>query len=140
MAFVSRIFDSTRELTDYLNDIIVGKAVGFGPFELTGLTLTIAGNLVTFTANETHWPQIVAKINAASAGSATLRNYGHSAPGNPRLAFTIPTQILLGAGTAKATLGLPAAVQTVGANAVAAADIASINRSDEGNRVSVIHQ
>lgn len=140
MAFVARTFDSEQEMVDYLNDIIVGKAVGMGPFDLDGLTLTIAGNLVTFSGNGLRWPAIISQINAVSSGSASLRNYGHQSPPSSRLAFVTDSELLAAAGTAKEILGLPAAATTVGANAVALADIASIVKDGEGNRFTVIHQ
>lgn len=140
MPFVAHTFDSELELVDYLNDIIVGKPVGMGPFNLDGLTLTIAGNLVTFSGTELRWPQIVAQINAVSSGSASLRNYGHQSPPSCRLAFVTATELLAASGTAKAILGLPAAATTVGANAVAKADIVSILKDGEGNRFTVIHE
>jgi hypothetical protein len=142
MAYATRTFDNPQELVDYLNDVIVGSPVGHGPFNLDGLKITIDGSEVTFSGTELRWPAVVAQINAVKAGAATLRNYGHQSPGNPRLTFTTPTHVLLGSGagaTANPLLGLPGADTTVGANAVALADVLTVFHL-ENQRVGVIHE
>lgn len=137
MAYTTRTFDNSQELVDFLNDIIIGSPVGMGPFDLDGLKLTIATKEVTFVGNELRWPEIVAQINAVSAGSCTTRNYGHNA-GNPRLAFIKPTQVLAATGTAKAILGLPAGAKTVGAFAEPQANIVQVFPLSN-NQVVLIH-
>lgn len=144
MAYTGRTFDSIQELVDYLNDVVVGgRALQPTTRNLDGKTLKINdGTLktVTFSGYELTPKDIVTQINAVVAGAASLRSYGHGI-GQPRLAFTIATQLIDKTGTANPILGLSTAADvTVGANAVASASIVAITPDEGGNKFTVVHE
>jgi len=151
MAFTLKQFDTAQEMTDYLNDVVQGKAVGVKVYGLHGLTLIVTpvGTIRTVTfADATNAglspPEIIAQMEAVNAdmvGIASFRNYRHSTPPSYHLTFTQAGDLIDKDGTANASFGLnTAADSTVGANAVALADIAVITTDEGGNKFTVVHQ
>jgi len=150
MAYVLRQFDTPREMVDYLNDIVIGKAISIGKiYGLDGLTLIInngSDRTVTFadaTEGGLTLSEVVAQIEATHAtlaASVRRRAYRPTTPPTVHLAFDTATWVVKGAGTANALLGFPAADQTVGAAAVVLSDIATITTDEGGNKFTVVHQ
>jgi hypothetical protein len=153
MAYVSKTFDNFEELVDYLNDIARGKLLPAASrvYGLHGLTLIIndggADRTVTFAdADGTGLlpKEILAQIHATHANLASpnvgFRNYGHASPPKVALAVVTSGYIVRQTGTANELLGLStSAAKTVGANAVASADIVMLD-TFESNRICVIHE
>lgn len=142
MAFIGQQFTHLQELLDYLNDVLLSRELQ-PTLDLNGLTLIVndgADKTVTFAANGMTPNQIVTAINAVKAGAVTLRNYGQASPPMSRLAFILATLKVKSTGTANALLGLPTSGGdiTVGANAVAKADIAAI--TEFAGRYTVVHE
>jgi hypothetical protein len=154
MAYTFIQFDNGQELVDYLNGVVVGIALPSAQrvTGLHGLTLIIndgtADRTVTFSdpSGVGLLPkQISDQIHAAHvnlANGVTLRNYGHAAPPRVKVAVTTATYIVKNTGTANAILGFSTTApgSTVGANAVAKADIITVFTKDEGNRFGVVHE
>lgn len=149
MAFVSRTFDNSQELMDYLNDIPLSVLLEQRVYGLDGLALIIndgtADRTTTFsdasglglTARN-----ILEQIRATHASMANvgLRNYGHVSPPRSRLGVFLAPYVIKKTGTANPTFGFSATADTtVGANAVAAADIVTLSPV-EGNRYWVVHE
>lgn len=150
MAYTGRQFDSLPELVDYLNDIVLSKALGEKVLGLHGKTFIVndggGDRVATFsdpngaglTPN-----QIRDQIYAAHASLQTveMRNYRSSVPPTPRVAIVTPTHIVRSIGTANTLLGFSTTTDvTVGANAVAKADIVSIDSDEGGNKFSLVHE
>lgn len=151
MAFVLKQFDTAQEMVDYLNNVVRGKPTSAKILGLHGLTLKINPNgtlrTVTFadpTGEGLTPPQIIAQIEAVNAdmiGIAQFRNYRPTTPTMYRLTFHSAGDIVDKTGTANAIFGFSAANDTtVGANAVALADIAIITTDEGGNKFTVVHQ
>jgi len=144
MAYKGRSFDSIYELVDYLNDVVVGgRSLQPVTRNLDGKTLKINdGTLktVTFSGYELTPKEIIDQINAVVAGAASLKNYGHGTCA-PNLAFLTAGLIIDKTGTANSIFGLSTTADvTVGANAIAKADIISITPDEGGNKFSVVHE
>ena len=141
MAYKGRQFNHLQELLDYLDGIVLSRDLA-PTLDLDTLTLLIndGGNkTVTFSGNGLTPNQIVAQINAISAGAASLRNYGSASPPRSKLAFILPALVVKNTGTANALLGLSTTANvTVGATAVAKADIVAI--TEFTNRYTVVHE
>lgn len=143
MAYVGRTFDSLRGLLDYLDDIVVGeKPLPERSHGLDGKTLIInngADVTVTFSGDSLSPIEVVSQINAAVADAATLRSPGYGVT-QSYLAFDTPTHVIKHTGTANAVLGLSTSNDaTVGASAVAPANIVSVTPDGSGNKLTVIH-
>jgi len=150
MAYTMREFDSIRELVDYLNDIVLGKALAANVkvYGLHGKTFIIndgtADRTCTFADadNEGLLPkQIIDQIQAAHASLAlvSLRTYSHQTPPSVHIAVVTATHIVQKEGTANALLGFSTAVDvTVGANAVPKANIVAVPHM-ENQRIAVVH-
>lgn len=138
--YVARQFQTPGELLDYLNDAVVSKPLD-GPLNLDSLTLILDSTTVTFSGTALTPNQIVAQINAAVAGAAELRNYGRTPPFGVQLAIVKPAVVVQNTGTANALLGFSTtAAHTVGANAVAKANIVDIEIDVQGRVFHVIHE
>lgn len=137
MSFTFREFDHGLEMVDYLNGVIYSKPfTSDQTFDVGGLTVVIGATTVTFVGNGLRLNKIVEQINTSSAGSSSIRTFGQRMN---VLAFVKASDVVKGTGTANAILGLPAVDQTVGASAVAKADIVSVfPRADQ--RIGVIHE
>ena len=151
MAYVTRTFDSATELTDYLNDIVLGKSLR-ADLKVHGLdakTFIVhdgtADRTCTFVdaSGEGLLPkEIMAQIQLAHASLAlvTLRSYAHNAPPTVQIAVVTATHAVQKEGTANTILGFGTAADvTVGANAVASSDVLAVF-NNENNRVGVIHE
>ena len=80
-------------------------------------------------------------VNADMVGVAAFRSYRPTAPQTYRLTFTQAGDVVDKTGTANSILGFSAVADaTVGANAVALADIAIITTDEGGNKFTVVHQ
>ena len=111
-------FNDVTALSDYLNGAILGNPLSKVTLGLHNLTLLINKATVIF-ADATNAglsaAAILAQIRAADASMSgvVLRNYGYTNSANPQLAIIDPGYKLMGAGTANAALGLPAADTSV---------------------------
>ncbi len=151
MAYTLRQFDTGQEMTDYMNGVVQGKVVHLLVQGLHGLTLKVTpvGALRTVTFADATGAglspgAIIAQMEAANAdmvGIAAFRNYRHTTPPSYRLTFHSAGDVVDKTGTANTILGLDAvADSTVGASAVALADIATASVNDAGNKFTVVHQ
>jgi len=151
MAYTLRQFDTGQEMIDYMNGAIQGKALGVKVQGLHGKTLKVnpAGTLRTVTFSDASGEglsptEIVAQIedvNADMVGIAALRTYRHTTPPTYRLTFINDGDVVDKTGTANALLGFGVtADSTVGASAIALADIATATSNEAGNKFTVIHQ
>lgn len=151
MAYTLKQFDTASEMVDYLNDVVQGKSVGAKVYGLHGLTLLVTpgGTQRTVTFADPNGdgltpPEIIAQMEAVNAdmvGIAVFRNYRPTVPQTYRLTFHSAGDVIDKDGTANALFGLNTAVDTtVGANAVALADIAIITTDEGGNKFTVVHQ
>lgn len=151
MAFYLKQFDTALEMVDYLNNVIQGKSTGLKVYGLHGLTLKVnpGGTLRTVTFADADGQglaptQIIAQMEAVHAdmvGIAAFRNYRPTTPQSYRLTFFQAGDIVDKTGSANAIFGLSAAVDsTVGAAAIALADIAAITTDEGGNKFTVVHQ
>lgn len=119
MSYHVRGFQTAQELEDFLNGVLLSslpnKDLYANASSLNGLTVVYdagAGDVtVTFVGASLSLKQVVDQINAVTAGAASVRNYGHTAPYASFLAFVKPSLQLKGTGTANAILGL--ATETV---------------------------
>jgi hypothetical protein len=148
-------FNLAQEVADYLNDIVLTKALTTKTYGLHGLTLlindTVNDYTVTFddpTDQGLNPAEIVHQINTAEipgplylTGCATIRNYGHmTAPLQVYVVFAKENYVIDQHGTANAALGLSTTADlTVGANAVAKADIVAITSDAAGVRYTILH-
>lgn len=148
MAYVLKQFDTAQEVTDYLNGVVQGKPVGVKVLGLHGLTLKVnpAGSLRTVTFADASGVGLSPKevldqieaVNADMVGVATFRAYRTA---SYKLTFIGDSDVVDKTGTANALLGFSTdADTTVGANAVALADIAVITTDEGGNKFTVVHQ
>jgi len=138
MAVTGRQFNHIQELLDYLNGVVLSRDLS-QTLDLDGLTLILTGGTTTFSGNGLTPNQIVAQINAAVSGAASLRNVGTASPPRSKLAFILAGQVIDKDGTANSFLGLSTTADvTVGATAVVKADIISI--TEFTNRFTVIHE
>lgn len=151
MPYTLRQFDTAEEMVDYLNDVIQGKSVGLKVTGLHGLTLKVNPNgtlrTVTFVDADGSGltpTEIIAQMEAVNAdmvGVAAFRSYRSTTPQTYQLTFFQDGDIVDNTGTANGLFGLPTtASATVGANAVAIADIAAIETDEGGNKFTVVHQ
>jgi hypothetical protein len=151
MAFSLKQFDTAKEMVDYLNDVVQGKPLPMTVFGLHGLTLilTPVGTIRTVTFADADGSglspkEIVEQIEATNAdlvGTVSLRNYRATTPPSVRLTFDSDGDLVDKDGTANALLGFSTTADaTVGANAVALADIATITTDEGGNKFTVVHQ
>jgi len=138
MAITARQFSHLAELVDYLNGVVLSRDLE-PTLNLDGLTLILTGGTTTFVGTALTPNQIVAQINAIVGGAASIRNYGTAAPPRSKLAFILAAQVIDKDGTANSLLGLSTTADvTVGATAVAKADIISI--TEFTNRFTVVHE
>jgi hypothetical protein len=151
MAFILRQFDTPKEAVDYLNDVVQGKPLGVKVAGLHNKTLilTPVGTVRTVTfadaSGEGLSPtEIVAQIEATNGelvGTVALRSYRPTVPPTYRLTFHSDGDLVDKDGTANAILGFDTAADaTVGANAVAIADIVTFSADEGGNKFTVVHQ
>lgn len=151
MAFTLRQFDTAKEMVDYLNDVVLSKPLQGTIYGLHGLTLIIdAGSgaqTVTFadaSGAGLSLQDIVTQIEAAHAslvGVTGFRQYRPTTPHTRQMVFAGAGHVIDKDGTANSAFGFnTAADSTVGASAVALADIASITTDEGGNKFTVVHQ
>lgn len=151
MTYILKQFDTGQEMMDYMNGVVQGKPVGAKVYGLHGLTLLVTpvSTQRTITFDDTDGagltpPEIIAQIedvNADLVGVVAFRNYRHTTPPSYRLTFTSDGDVVDKDGTANAILGFStAADSTVGAGAVALADIGTVTSNEAGNKFTVIHQ
>jgi hypothetical protein len=151
MAYTLQQFDTAKEMVDYLNDVVRSKPLGLKVSGLHGKTLilTPVASIRTVTFADADGAglspkEIVAQIEAENAdlvGTVALRSYRITTPTTYQLVFTEDGDLVDKDGTANAILGFDtAADSTVGANAVALADIATITTDEGGNKFTVVHQ
>lgn len=151
MAYVLKQFDTGQEMMDYMNGVVRGRSLATTVYGLHGLTLLVTPaavqRTVTFSdaGNQGLTPlEIIAQIedeNADLVGVVALRSYRHTTPPSYHLAFTSDGDVVDKDGTANAILGFgTAADATVGASAVALADIGAVTSNEAGNKFTVIHQ
>jgi hypothetical protein len=149
MPYTLRQFDTAEEAVDYLNNVVQGKPLPLKIMGLHGLTLKVnpAGTLRTVTFSDPTGAglttkEVIAQIEAVNAdmvGIAAFRNY--RAGQTFHLTFHSAGDVIDKTGTANPVLGFPSAADTtVGANAVALADIASFATDESGNKFTVVHQ
>lgn len=151
MAYTLKQFDTAQEMVDYLNDVVQGKYFGLNIQGLHGLTLKVnpAGSLRTVAFADATGvglspAQVIAQMEAVNAdmvGVTVFRSYRVTTPPKYRLTFVSAGDLIDKTGTANVLLGLPTAADTtVGANAIAIADIAAITTDEGGNKFTVVHQ
>ena len=146
MAILFKQLNSAQEMADYLNDIVLSKQLSMPVLGLHGKTLILGATTVTFadaSGAGLSPAQIVTQINAAVAGAASARNYGHAQSPGPQaqVAIVKATTVVQNTGTANSILGFSTtAAVTVGANAVAKADIIAITSDAMGARFTVVHE
>lgn len=148
MAYTFKLFDNMEELVDYLNDVVSGSYLPPRTYGLDGLTLIVDDGTARTTtfADATDAgltpKDILDQIRATHANmiNVAVRDYGHMSPPRPKLVVTKATYVVDKDGTANPLLGFSAVADaTVGANAVAKADIISILRTEPGNKISLLH-
>jgi hypothetical protein len=151
MTYALKQFDTAQEMVDYLNDVVQGAPLPLKVYGLDGLTLIVnpAGTPRTVTFADTDGVglsprEVIAQmedVNADMVGVAALRSYRHTTPPVYQLTFTKVGDIVDKDGTANSILGFGvAADSTVGANAVALADIVVITTDEGGNKFTIVHQ
>lgn len=150
MPYVVRQFDTAREMTDYLNDAVVGKPISTGKiYGLDGLTLIINDGVdktVTFADPTEEGLSLkdifdqIASDQPTLAGKVLRRSYRPTTPPTVQLVVEEATYIVKGAGTANALLGFGGTDVTAGANSVAIADIVQAHTDEGGNKFTLIHQ
>ena len=151
MAYILKQFDTAQEMMDYMNGVVQGKTIGARVYGLDGLTLIVTpgGDARTITFEDTDGAgltptEIIAQIEAENAdlvGVVAIRNYRHATPPSYRLTFTQDGDVVDKDGTANEILGFDTvADSTVGASAIALADIATVTSNEAGNKFTVIHQ
>lgn len=151
MTYALKQFDTAQEMVDYLNDVVQGDPLPLKVYGLDGLTLIVtpAGTPRTVTFDDSAGVGLSPKeiltqmedVNADMVGVAALRSYRHTTPLAYRLTFTAAGDIVDKDGTANSVLGFSAAADsTVGANAVALADIVVITTDEGGNKFTIVHQ
>jgi hypothetical protein len=151
MAYTAKQFDTSQELVDYLNDLVQGAPLPLKVYGLDGLTLIVnpAGTPREVTFDDSSGVglsprEIIAQmedVNADMVGVAALRSYRHTTPPAYRLTFTLAGDIVDKDGTANSILGFSTSGDsTVGANAVALADIVIITTDEGGNKFTIVHQ
>lgn len=151
MAFTLKQFDTAQEVVDYLNSVVQSKPLGAKVAGLHGKTLIInpAGTPRTVTFADatgvgltpTEIVAQIADVNADLVGVAKIRNYRPGTPPAYRLTFTEDGDVVDKDGTANSLLGFDTdADSTVGASAVALADIASLTTDEGGNKFTIVHQ
>jgi hypothetical protein len=129
-------------LIDYLNDVVVaGTDLPLVSRKLDGKTLVInngSDHTVTFSGYELSPKDIIDQINAVVSGAAGLRTPGYGVVG-AFLCFNTVGHLVRHTGTANSILRLDTANdQTVGANAIAQANIISITYDGSG-KFTVVH-
>lgn len=151
MAYILRQFDTGQEMIDYMNGAVQGKTVSTRVYGLHGLSLKInpGGTLRTVTFADADGAgltptEIIAQmedVHSDMVGVAAFRNYRHTTPPSYRLTFHQAGDLIDKTGSANALLGFgTAADTTVGAGAIALADVASVTSDEAGNKFTVIHQ
>jgi hypothetical protein len=151
MAYTLKQFDTAQEMVDYLNNVVQGKSVSSKIYGLHGLTLIVTpvgdARTVTFADADNEGlslGEIIAQmedVNADMVGVAAFRSYRATIPSAYRLTFTQAGDVVDKDGTANSIFGFDTTGDsTVGANAVALADIAAITTDEGGNKFTVVHQ
>lgn len=151
MAYTLKQFDTGQEMMDYMNGVVQSKPIGAKVTGLHGKTLIVtpAASARTVTFSDASGAgltptEIVAQIedeNADLVGVVAIRSYRHSTPPKYRLTFTEANDVVDKDGTANEILGFDtSADSTVGAAAIALADIATVTSNEAGNKFTVIHQ
>lgn len=151
MAYVLKQFDTAQELVDYMNNVVQSKPIPLKVYGLDGLTLIVnpAGTPRTVTFDDSAGVGLSPKeiltqmedVNADMVGVAAFRSYRHTSPPTYRLTFTQDGDVVDKDGTANSILGFSTAADaTVGASAIALADLAFITTDEGGNKFTVVHQ